>query len=163
MILWTVPVILFFYGYTHTYCDAHRFIMSFYSAMLAAFVCADIWNKTSVKEKVRLLAMLSMSLLLVCPSAYSWNYQLQWDIQQWSWGIDAARVLNYAVPLIALLITLSFYKNIRLMIFSFMFMILYFPGNPFIFAVVFVILLICALFQWLEDFIVEFNLRALRD
>jgi len=162
LILWAVPVILFFFGYTFTFCDSHRFIMSSYSAILAAFVCADIWDKTSVSEKARLVAMLSISLLLVCPGAYLWDYQLPWDIQQWLWGIAATHFLNYAVPAVALLITLSFYKNTRLMVFAFMFMILYFPGNPFIFAGVFVVLLICALFQWLEDFVVEFNLRALR-
>ena len=88
---------------------------------------------------------------------------MPWDMQEWSRGIDVAHFLNYAVPAVALLITLSFYKNIRLMIFAFMFMVLYFSGNPFFFAVVFVVLLICALFQWLEDFVVDFNVRALRD
>ncbi len=163
LILWAVPVILFFFGYTYTFCDSHRFIMSSYSAILGAFVCADIWNKTSVSEKIRLIIMLSISLLLVCPSAYLWDYQLPWDMQEWSRGINAAHFLNYAVPVIALLITLSFYKNIRLMIFALMFMILYFSGNPYIFAVGFVVMLICALFQWLEDFVVDFNIRALRD
>jgi hypothetical protein len=161
LILWAVPIVLFFFGYTHTFCDSHRFIMSSYSAILAAFVCADVWNKTSPGEKARLIAMLSMSLLLVCPSAYLWDYQLPWDIQQWPWGIAVAHFLNYAVPAVALLITLSFYKNIRLMSFAFVFMILYFPGNPFIFAFVFVILLIWAVFQWIADFIIEFNEHAL--
>jgi len=161
LILWAIPVILFFFGHIYTYCDSHRFIMSSYSAMLAAFVCADIWNKTSYSEKARLIAMLSVSLLLVCPSAYLWDYQLPWDIQKYSWGIGVAHFLNYAVPVIALLITLSFYRNIRLMCFSFVFMILYFIGNPFIFAFVFVILLIWTLLQWLSDFIVEFNEHAL--
>lgn len=163
LILWAVPVILFFFGYTYTFCDSHRFVMSSCSAALGAFVCADIWNKTSAGEKVRLIIMLSISLLLVCPGAYLRNYQLPGDMQEWSGGIDAACFLNYAVPAVALLITLSFYKNIRLMIFAFMFMVLYFSGNPFFFAVMFVVLLICALFQWLEDFVVEFNVRALRD
>jgi hypothetical protein len=161
LILWAVPVILFFFGYTFTFCDSHRFIMSSYSAILAAFVCADIWEKTTSGEKVRLIVMLAMSLLLVCPSAYLWDYQLPWNIQNYSWGIPVAHCLNYAVPAIALLILLSFYKNLRLMAFAFVFMTLYFSGNPFIFAVIFLLLLIWALLDWINDFIVQFNEHAL--
>ena len=49
------------------------------------------------------------------------------------------------------------------MCFAFVFMILFFTGNPFIFAFVFVILLIWTLLQWLADFIIEFNEHALID
>jgi hypothetical protein len=161
LILWAVPVILFFFGYTFTYCDSHRFIMSSYSAILAAFVCADIWNKTSVSEKARLIGMLAMSLLLVCPSAYLWDYQLPWDIQKYAWGISAAHTLNYLVPVVALMIVLSFRKNIRLMLFAFVFMALYFSGNPFVFAFAFVLLLVWALIYWMVDFTDQFNEHAL--
>jgi hypothetical protein len=157
LILWAVPIILFFFGYPYAFCDSHRFIMSSYSAVLAAFVCADVWNITTSGEKVRLIAMLSMSLLLVCPSAYFWDYQLPWNIQQWPWGIAVAHFFNYAVPAVALLITLSFHKNTRLMYFSFLFMILFFAGNPYIFAFVFVILLIWAMFLWISDIFSNFR------
>lgn len=163
LILWAVPVILFFFGYTYTFCDSHRFIMSSYSAMLAAFVCADIWNKTNGREKALLVAMLLMSLLLVSPSSYFWDYQLIWDIQQWSWGVAVAHFLNYAVLAVALLIALSFYKNLQLMCFALVFMMLYFSGNPFFFAVVFVFLLIWAAVQWIADFITQFNKHVLRE
>ena len=35
-----VPLILFFFGYTHTYCDARRFIMAAYPAFIGAFCAA---------------------------------------------------------------------------------------------------------------------------
>ena len=35
-----VPLILFFFGYTHTYCDARRFIMAAYPAFTGAFCAA---------------------------------------------------------------------------------------------------------------------------
>ncbi|MFA7230973.1 MAG: hypothetical protein WC071_06855, partial [Victivallaceae bacterium] len=91
-----------------------------------------------------------------------WDYQLVWDIQQWSWGIAVAHLLNYAIPAIALLISLSFYKNLRLMCFALIFIILYFSGNPFFFAVVFAGLLIWALCQWIADFINQFNKHVTR-
>jgi hypothetical protein len=42
--LWAIPVILFFLGYSHTYCDAARFIMSTYLPLLAAFTGAELWR-----------------------------------------------------------------------------------------------------------------------
>ena len=38
--LLAVPLILFFFGYTHTYCDARRFIMAAYPAFIGAFCAA---------------------------------------------------------------------------------------------------------------------------
>lgn len=37
--LWSIPVILFFCGYSHTFCDAVRFILPTYVPLLAAAVC----------------------------------------------------------------------------------------------------------------------------
>ena len=37
--LTAVPLILFFFGYTHTYCDARRFIMMAFPVFIAAFCC----------------------------------------------------------------------------------------------------------------------------
>ena len=38
--LLAVPLILFFFGYSHTYCDARRFIMAAYPAFIGAFCAA---------------------------------------------------------------------------------------------------------------------------
>ena len=38
--LLAVPLILFFFGYTHTYCDARRFIMAAYPAFIGALCAA---------------------------------------------------------------------------------------------------------------------------
>ena len=37
--LTAVPLILFFFGYTHTYCDARRFILMAFPVLMAAFCC----------------------------------------------------------------------------------------------------------------------------
>ena len=37
--LWSIPVILFFCGYSHTFCDAVRFILPTYVPLLAAAAC----------------------------------------------------------------------------------------------------------------------------
>ena len=34
-----VPLILFFFGYTHTYCDVRRFILMAFPVFIAAFCC----------------------------------------------------------------------------------------------------------------------------
>lgn len=41
--LTAVPLIFFFFGYTHTYCDARRFIMMAFPVFIAAF-CCGIFN-----------------------------------------------------------------------------------------------------------------------
>ncbi len=45
--LWALPVILFFCGYSHTFCDAVRFILSAYIPLLAAAVWVPftVWQK----------------------------------------------------------------------------------------------------------------------
>ena len=48
--LTAVPLLLFFFGYTHTYCDARRFILIVYPVFLAAFALS-IANLFNVKEK----------------------------------------------------------------------------------------------------------------
>jgi hypothetical protein len=145
LILWAMPVILFFMGYTYTCCDSHRFIMSTYAAMFGGLVSAEIWNKCSRSEFIRLCLVLGLSLLLVCPSAYYWERQLPWDLQQYAYGAAIANCCNWGVPVIALAIALSLYRNLYVLSFALVFIILYFLYNPYVYPVVFVLLLLYAL------------------
>jgi hypothetical protein len=154
LILWAIPVILFFMGYTYTCCDSHRFIMSSYAAIFGGLVSADIWDKTSKSEKIRLFAIIIPALLLVCPSAYYWRYQLPWDMQNYRWGITISDILNYAVPVIVAGLSISLYRNLRAMIFALTFVIIYFTGNPFLFAIIFAALLLFAFHFWLKDYFI---------
>ena len=62
--LWALPVILFFCGYSHTFCDAVRFILSAYIPLLAAavWVPVNIWQK---KDWRRGGIYLAMTLILI--------------------------------------------------------------------------------------------------
>ncbi|MBE6384751.1 MAG: hypothetical protein E7048_03690 [Lentisphaerae bacterium] len=61
-----IPLILFFLGYTHTYCDARRFIMMAFPIFLAAF-CLGISNcfTLSGEGRKKYLPLLMIPLLLV--------------------------------------------------------------------------------------------------
>ena len=62
--LWALPVILFFCGYSHTFCDAVRFILSAYIPLLAAavWVPVNIWQK---KDWRRGGIYLAMTIILI--------------------------------------------------------------------------------------------------
>ena len=62
--LWALPVILFFCGYSHTFCDAVRFILSAYIPLLAAavWVPVKVWQN---KDWRRGGIYLAMALILM--------------------------------------------------------------------------------------------------
>ena len=66
--LWTVPVIVFFTGYSHTFCDANRFIVSTLLPFFAAFTSLEIF-----REKGKLpwffAGTVAAALLLTAPSS----------------------------------------------------------------------------------------------
>ena len=64
--LTAVPLVLFFFGYTHTYCDARRFILPVFPIFLAAF-SLGIANIFTVKEKglKRLLPFMIFPAMLI--------------------------------------------------------------------------------------------------
>jgi hypothetical protein len=157
LILWATPTILFYLGYICSASDTTRFIISTYCALLAAFICSQVWDGLSKRELVCLIVMLALSILLVCPSDYTWVIQYPWDLQQYSWGKGVATGLNYAIPAIAALITLSFFRNRGLMLFSATFMMLYFSGSPWIFPPLFVVALAWAVWDWGKDIYLSFR------
>ncbi len=65
--LLSVPLILFFLGYTHTYCDARRFIMMAFPVFIAAFCggVRDVFSSVMSKSgKITLGIFLLLMLLL---------------------------------------------------------------------------------------------------
>jgi hypothetical protein len=156
-VLWIVPEVIFFLGYVFSKDDTTRFIFPVYGALFAACVCSQVWDGLSRREMGSLIVMLALSILLVCPSDYTWAIQYPWDLQQYSWGKGVASGLNYAIPAIAALITLSFFRNRGLMLFSATFMMLYFSGAPWIFPPLFVAALAWAVCDWGKDIYLSFR------
>lgn len=65
--LFAVPLILFFFGYSHTYCDARRFILAAFPVFLAAYCTAwgDVflhWKK-DLRKNLRLWIILFLTVL----------------------------------------------------------------------------------------------------
>jgi hypothetical protein len=151
LVLWTVPSILFFFGYTCTSYDGVRFILPTYGAMYAAFVCCEVWQAVSSAQRKWLIGMIVISLLYVCPSGYNWEYLLPWDMQRLEWGPQFISVINILVPIGALAVTLAFFRNKYLFGFALVFVIIFFPGTPYTFVAAFCIALLRAIWDWLTD------------
>ncbi|MDR0932728.1 MAG: hypothetical protein LBM70_06895 [Victivallales bacterium] len=69
--LWGVPIIYFFFGYSHTGCDARRFIVVTLPAMLSSCVALECWNTMSRRELVTTLSLFCGATLFTMP--YPWN------------------------------------------------------------------------------------------
>ena len=75
--LWALPVIWFFYGYSHTFCDPVRFILSSYLPLFAAFAGAvqTGFKTLSRRDLVLTGALLTLGLLAGGP-VYAWGLPL---------------------------------------------------------------------------------------
>ena len=50
--LWAVPLIWFFFGYSHTFCDARRFVLPTVTALLGAIAALDFWRTSPLRHRV---------------------------------------------------------------------------------------------------------------
>ncbi|MBS1371713.1 MAG: hypothetical protein HPZ91_17345 [Lentisphaeria bacterium] len=66
--LWAVPVIWFFFGYSHTFCDARRFVAGAFPAMLAAFAALECWGAMSRRELAVTLGLACGATLFTLPA-----------------------------------------------------------------------------------------------
>lgn len=64
----TLPLLLFFFGYTHTYCDARRFIMILFPVFPAAF-CAAFAQNLQAEHKIMLVLLFAAAAVLFTVSA----------------------------------------------------------------------------------------------
>lgn len=67
LVLWAIPVLIFFAGYSHTFCDAVRFVISSYLPLLAAFACCDVWRELARRERLLLGGFLAVSVIFSTP------------------------------------------------------------------------------------------------
>ncbi len=65
--LWIIPPILFFYGYSHTFCDAYRFILPTYLPLAAAYCSRNLWG--SGRHRTAAAVIFTAALLTVTGSA----------------------------------------------------------------------------------------------
>ena len=88
--LWSIPVILFFCGYSHTFCDAVRFILPAYVPLLAAAACAFAALRRDRKKLVPFFAV--AVVLIVWHSGVALAVLLAGLLLRTVW--DAARYLT---------------------------------------------------------------------
>lgn len=74
LVIFGVPLLLFFCGYSHTFCDARRFIFPTFAAFLFAIPAAkNIWNKLSKLEITMIFVVLAAMILVTTPVDAYWK------------------------------------------------------------------------------------------
>lgn len=137
-VLWSVPVILFFYGYSHTFCDARRFILGTFMPMFASFAALEGWRELNRKDLCLLCAVFSCAIVWVTPSCYGGELT-PFLLPYGSW----VTILQFAVPAATAAAALYFFRSGKkragatLAVFGG----LYFAGNAFVFGAVFLLAL----------------------
>ena len=74
ILAWTaIPLILFFSGYSHTFCDGRRFVFPAFAALLMAVAAADFWKKLPQRKAVMLVLALTAMCVLILPDQAPWK------------------------------------------------------------------------------------------
>jgi hypothetical protein len=148
LILWAIPVILFFFGYPCIFCDARRFILSSYGAMFAAFVCLEVWGEMDFKKRVAAFIIIGTGLLFVTPTGYINAGQLPFNLQCYTWGAKLITIMSILTPLATIVLAWYLRHHKRAMFFVICFGILYYSGSVYSLAEVMVLILLWALYDW---------------
>ena len=148
LILWAVPVILFFFGYPCVFCDARRFILSSFGAMFAAFVCIEAWDDMSLKQKMTSFFVIGSGILFVTPPIYCDAGNLPFELEHYSWGVYFINIMSVFAPLATIALIWYLRHQKRTMFFLIGFGILYYAGSVYLLAIVMVLVLIRALYDW---------------
>jgi len=148
LVLWAIPVILFFFGYPCIGWDARRFILSSFGAMFAAFVCVESWNDMSFKQRIISFIIIGTGLLFVTPIGYGDTSYLPFNLQQYSWGATFTNIMSIFAPLATVALAWYVRHQKRAMFFVICFGALYYAGSVYVLAGVMVLVLIWALYDW---------------
>ena len=70
-----IPTLLFFCGYSHTFCDARRFIFPTFAAFLMAIPAAhNVWKELSKCQKWILFLLFAAMVMITTPVNAHWKY-----------------------------------------------------------------------------------------
>ncbi len=142
--IWIVPLIWFFLGYSHTFCDARRFIMPTYLPMFAAFCCLGIWGELTKKKLLALSTLLVAALIFTAPSSY-FIKQLPFDWQ----STDYAAMLwhlNWIMP--AILLAAAWWIKVKnAVILVIVFIVVFYLANPYTHMLLLLLVLLRALWD----------------
>ncbi len=132
---WAVPVIWFFFGYSHGTDDPVRFILTSYPAFFIAIAANGLW-KTLRRRDLGWMALILCSWILCTPNAsrgsYAYYLESPWHLLWRPGGIGWADAAGMLVMLLSTVIL--FRRNRRLGIFLTLACGLYVFGNAYYLA-----------------------------
>lgn len=132
---WAVPVIWFFFGYSHGTDDPVRFILTSYPAFLIAVAANGLWEKLQKRDTGWLL-LLSAGWILCTPNAsrgsYAWYLERPWHLLWRPDGVTWTDATGMFVMLVSTVIL--FRRNRRIGLFLALSCGLYVFGNAYYLA-----------------------------
>ena len=148
--LWAVPVIWFFFGYSHTFCDAVRFILSSYLPLFAAFTAAAVWHASSTRQRLAAAAAIGFTICCTVPTMILQPWLAPWNWHLEPWGNNVIVLCCILAPLGLLAVAVWLYRRgeRRHAAFLTVFGLLYFLATAEILAVLLLLVLLRALFDW---------------
>ncbi|MCK5801876.1 MAG: hypothetical protein KAI66_03540 [Lentisphaeria bacterium] len=153
--LWVVPLVLFFCGYTVVGASPMRFTLSVYPALLAAFVCLDLWWVPAENRRSRLLALAAilLSVLAVSP-CHRLAPPFSFLLDTVPWGRTLNLALSWAAPLAsAAIVLVTLRKERRLLTASLAFLVLFHSGLPHLILFCLAALLAWTISEWCREII----------
>jgi hypothetical protein len=153
LVLWAIPLTIFFCGYPVVGASPVRFIMPAYAAFIASFVCMDIWDEVSCRTKYLLLFLISITVLLVSP-CFRFESPYPFDMENLKFGKDVNLILNICMPLVLFFFSLFFLKsNFRIFLFLMVFLVLFYSGSPYFLFMILLFHLSVSCSYWGADLI----------
>ena len=145
--LWTVPLVLFFYGYPVIFTNATRFILPVFVGFIAALLMTGFFARPD-SSALRIAAVLLSGIFLTAPAGSPGLARLL----PWNWNLlgmtpSGAAVIRWLVILFAVVVWLSFLRDlfrasepdrkrelVRILIFLASFVILFQTAQPYLTA-----------------------------
>ena len=148
--LWAVPVIWFFFGYSHTFCDAVRFILSSYLPLFAAFTAAAVWRETTPKQRLAATAAVGFAVCCTVPTMVRQPWLAPWSWHLAPWGNAVIAFCAVLAPLGLLAVAVWLYREgaRRNAAFLAVFGLLYFLATAEMLAALLLLTLLRALYDW---------------
>jgi len=139
--LWAIPTIWFFFGYSHTCCDARRFVFAAFPAMLAAFAALECWATLTRREAATMAVLVVATLFLTLPVGADF---LPLPQREWIGSF------SYLVPamLVALGFRLWWTGRKQPALLCVIFPVLFLVVQAYLFAALLALLLLRALVDW---------------
>lgn len=149
LVLWSIPLVIFFTGYPCLETNPVRFILPVYGALIAICLLAD-QGIEKLREKLIFFGILAINLLC-CSPIHRFELVMPFDMQiSTSWEFINS-IFVYATPALSLILCIFLLKaNKKLLLF----LIIYHIGSPYlVFG-----LLICSIIMVLYDISKEIKL-----